>query len=347
METLYKAFSQVVPEVEELFFQRLAILKQLTHETQRIGRQALSQKVGFTERMIRSNIEQLRDQGLVDITSAGIAITDQGRRILHQVGGYLTDTEELRLLANKVKTHLGVEHCLVVPGSLKESEEVAIAFASVVQEVLMEHLSQGRHIIAVTGGETLSKVASNLTPDLSRGRDIYFVPARGGMEGTFDIQSNSVGAVMARETRSKYVPLFIPENIDTQTTNALLEDPSIRQVVEMVQEAECLLVSVGTAEVMAERREVTFTQKQQIREGHAVGEVFGVFFDKKGQEIVRVPRAGLQLEDMKKIPLLLTIVGGKAKAEAVTAYYKLIDRHGWLICDEQLAQEVLSLQLYN
>ncbi len=119
-------------------------------------------------------------------------------------------------------------------------------------------------------------------------------------------------------------------------------DPSIKMAIEMSQQADCLLLSVGAAEVMADRRDITPQQHQEIIDGHAVGEAFGVFYNSEGKEVIRLPRMGIQLEHLDHIPLIITVVGGASKAEATSAFFKLAPTHGWLICDEGIANQVLK-----
>src|SRR5699024_12571566 len=94
--------------------------------------------------------------------------------------------------------------------------------------------------------------------------------------------------------------------------------------------------------VMAERRDIKDEQQEIIENGHVVGEAFGIFFDSYGETVLRYPRIGLKFKDLSNIPLLLTIVGGSSKAKAVEAFFQKAPSHGWLICDEGLANMVLN-----
>ena len=147
---------------------------------------------------------------------------------------------------------------------------------------------------------------------------------------------------MAKQTDGQFVPLFIPENIGEQVSQVLLNNSSIRHAVELSKTANVLLLSVGNANVMAERHDLRADQKQLLKDQDAVGEAFGVFFNQSGQEVLRLPRFGIQFQSLREVPLLITVVGGASKARAVEAYYKLIQHHGVLICDDGIANMVLS-----
>ena len=67
-----------------------------------------------------------------------------------------------------------------------------------------------------------------------------------------------------------------------------------------------------------------------------------MFYDSECKEVIRLPRMGIQLEHLDHIPLIITVVGGSSKAEATSAFFKLAPTHGWLICDEGIANQVLK-----
>lgn len=93
----------------------------------------------------------------------------------------------------------------------------------------------------------------------------------------------------------------------------MLKDPTIHRAVELSKRADSLILSVGSAEIIAERRDLTDDQKIEIHDRSSVGEAFGVFFDRDGREVFKYPRMGMQLEDIEAVPLLITVVAGKKK----------------------------------
>lgn len=339
MNTMFSAIQTVVPEIDTLLLQRLNILRVLETKTQRIGRKQLAQEVMLTERALRTVLEVLRQQKLVEVTQAGILITNVGVDVLYQLEPLVSRSMRFVQLQQRLASVFTHQQCVVIPGDVETEGYKQLAEA--LQDVLVQQLSYGKQVIAVTGGGTLAEVGRWLTDKVSHNRELYIVPARGGVEGSFDIQSNSVGGVMSQRLHAEYVPLFIPENVNQQMSQVLLTDPSVRYAVDMAQHADCMLLSIGTADTMAKRRDITDEQRQLLIERQAVGEAFGVFFDAKGHEVMRLPRFGIQLEDLTHIPLVVAIVVGQAKAEAVQAFYKLVDYKGWLICDESLANQVL------
>lgn len=342
MEDVFSVIQAIVPDIQEVLSLRVSILHELEHASHRIGRKALAEKVQVTERVLRTAIDVLREQSLVDVNNAGIKLTVFGQQKIKAYDVLARKANRLYGLEIALKKHLNLEHCWVIPGDADLDEFVYEVMSQAVQEVLSTHLQLGRNVIAVTGGSTLANIGEYFDEDLSSDRELVFVPTRGGVGGSIHIQSNNVGGLMAQRTNSTFIPLFIPEKITQDTSKILMMDPSIKKAIEMSQQADCLLLSVGAAEVMADRRDITSKQHQEIIDGQAVGEAFGVFYNREGKEVIRLPRMGIQLEHLDHIPLIITVVGGASKAEATSAFFKLAPTHGWLICDEGIANQVLK-----
>ncbi|MBG9988645.1 hypothetical protein HZY88_06620 [Aerococcaceae bacterium DSM 111176] len=343
MDDVLRAMNSVVPEIKELFISRLNMLNILC-DGNPIGRKALAKKLGITERATRTMIDTLRDQDLIRVSTKGVYITESGIGVTELLNKWFIDDKKSPFEEKEkaISELLGVDYCIIVPGDSESDESVFEDLSEAVQRILDTELTKPKNIIAVTSGTTLSQVGKYFTPELARDRELLFVPTRGGLNANIGIQSNTVGGVMAENTMSQYLPLFIPENIDEQTYELFLKQPSIQQAIETSKRADCLLLSIGNADVMAHRRDVNNEQIDQLHQGHAVGEAFGVFFDEEGKDVLRYPRIGLQIEDIDRIPLVITVISGASKATALIAYHKLTDNHGWLVCDEALANQVLN-----
>lgn len=342
MKDVFSMLQAIAPDLNSMLQTRYQILYQLGVTNHPVGRKLLAERVNLTERAIRTIIQLMKEQGLVEVNHAGIRLTEHGRVVTDLISETRKDSARLYTLEARLKQYLKLEKCWIIPGDLEENSLLYHDFSVMVQKVLERYLKFGKSVIAVTGGETLAHVGEYFSKELSENRELIFVPARGGVGGGFNIQSNIVGGVMAQRTNSKYVPLFIPDTMEANASQVLLSDPSINQAVMMSKQADCLLVSVGSARTMAERRELTEEQQQLLKEQQAIGEVFGVFFNKDGKEVLRLPRIGIQIEEIEQIPLVLTIVGGASKAQAVEGYCQLVQHHGWLICDEGVAKQILN-----
>lgn len=343
MEKIFRAINRVVPEMKQLILERLELMSYLM-DHQPIGRKALADYLGLTERTTRTMIDKLREQALIQVTNQGVSLTPLGEEMVVQLKDYVAMIAKTAFSEReqRLASLLGVDYCIIVPGDGEEDPLVFKELSLAVQGILDRELSKTKNVIAVTSGQTLAQVGKYFTPDLTNHRELLFVPTRGGLNATIGIQSNTVGGVMAENTNSHYLPLFVPENLNQESYELFLQQPSIQHAIEMSERADCLLLSIGKADTMAERREMNAEQLDQLNRGNAVGEAFGVFFDRDGNEVLRYPRIGLQIEDIHHIPLVITVVSGANKKDALIAYYQLTKSHGWLVCDDALANQVLN-----
>jgi central glycolytic genes regulator len=110
----------------------------------------------------------------------------------------------------------------------------------------------------------------------------------------------------------------------------------------MIKEANCVVHSIGRAVHMAARRKMSEDEIVRLKQKNAVAESFGYFFDENGEIVHKVPRIGLSLEDIQKMPTILAVAGGKSKVKAITAYMKNAPKQTWLITDEAAANEILK-----
>lgn len=70
--------------------------------------------------------------------------------------------------------------------------------------------------------------------------------------------------------------------------------------------------------------------------------VSGISSTNKVDFVKRIPRIGLQLEDLDKIPHVFAIAAGASKAAAIVAYMHHAPKQTWLITDEGASNLVLK-----
>ncbi|MFS1142826.1 sugar-binding domain-containing protein, partial [Enterococcus hirae] len=166
----------------------------------------------------------------------------------------------------------------------------------------------------------MAVVAEQLSNLENKKRHNLFVPARGGIGEVITVQANSVTARMAAKANGNNRALYVPEQLSLATYNSLLNEPSIQEVLNLISEANCVIHSIGRALHMAARRKMTEKELVMLKQANAVAESFGYFFNEKGQVVYKVPRIGIELQDLAKVPIIMAIAGGKSKAKAIRAY---------------------------
>ncbi len=339
MKSLIEIQKKLLPDLLEIMQKRYQILRSIRF-MQPVGRRSLAQSLGFTERVLRSEVEFLKAQDLIEIKTSGMTILEDGMQLLEKIESMMREISGINVMEGKVKDLLGVDDVVIVPGNSDEfpwvKEELGRATA-----LCMKNRISGKNIIAVTGGSTMASVAKMLTPDISTS-DTLFVPARGGIGEDVRNQANTICATMAEQTGTKHRVLYVPDQVSKEVYQSFSKEPMIQEVLTLIRSATIVLHGIGDAKTMAERRKTSEEDMKKILSGHAVGESFGYYFNEAGEVVHKVATIGLQLEDLEHVPNVIAVAGGASKAKAIRAYMKSAPSSTVLITDEGAAKELLK-----
>ncbi|KRM56471.1 sugar-binding transcriptional regulator [Lacticaseibacillus sharpeae] len=341
MQSDFAWIEAIAPDMLAVATKRYQIL-QYVGWMEPVGRRALADQMHTTERMLRTEVDFMRRQGLLESSRSGMVLTAKGRDVFASMDDFMNQVLGIRSDEKALAKRLGIEHCLIVSGDADQSSRVLDDMGKNLARMMQLLLPTGRQTIAVMGGTTLARAARQFSFQLSTGRDLVFVPARGGVGETVDIQANSVAAAMAQSTGGTYKVLYIPENVSEETYQPLLKEPSVKEVLELIDNSSVVIHSVGEALVMARRRNMPTDIQKMLREHHAVAETFGTFFDADGQVVYKIPKIGLRIRDLDNIPFVFAIAGGRSKAKAIEAYMQHAPKQTWLITDAGAANSILT-----
>ena len=187
----------------------------------------------------------------------------------------------------------------------------------------------------------MAAVADMLTPDFGE-KDLLFVPARGGIGEDVKNQANTICAIMADNTNSRHRVFYVPDQVSSEIYESFIKEPLIYEVWNLVKSASMVLHGIGDAITMAERRNTSPEDLQNILKGEAVGEAFGYYFNEAGEIVHKVLTIGLQLNDLANIGNVIAVAGGESKAKAIRAYMKQAPSSTILITDEGAAKTLLQ-----
>lgn len=272
----------------------------------------------------------------------GMELTEKGETIYHQLDQLMGQLLGMKEKEKQLASYLEIEHCVIISGDVDDQLKLREEIGHATLEALDFLLPEGNNIIAVMGGTTMAEVASQMNETLSRKRELIFVPARGGLGESVDIQANSISALMAQKTGGENRVLYVPEQVSEETYKPLLQEPGIKRTLKMVDDANCVLYGIGDAMHMAERRGMNEEVLALIKKKAAVGEAFGEFYNQSGEVVYKIPRIGMQSKNLANIANVIAVAGGKSKAKAIEAHMKKAPRHTWLITDEGAANEILT-----
>lgn len=336
MEQLLDILQSLTPDLIDCLQGRYNILRKISLH-QPIGRRSLAEMLGLSERVLRSEVDRLKDSGLVLIGPLGISLSPAGDHLLERAIPWVYALSGLTDLELRLARKLGLQAVHVVDGDSDADPQVKRALGRRTAELIQEQLSR-LHVIAVAGGSTLAEVAEAMPQVSSRG-ELMVVPARGGLGEGVEIQASTIAAALARRLSGQYRLLHVPDNLSHEAMQSLIHEPGIAEVLKLIREADLLVHGIGGAAEMAHRRRASDEEIRALLAAGARGEAFGFFFDQSGQIVHSVASVGLGLQDIDHIPHRVAVAGGSQKAEAICAVLKGGASHV-LVTDEGAARRM-------
>jgi len=331
--------SKIVPETVELFMRRYEILKVIS-VLQPVGRRALSNKLGFTERSIRTEIDKLKEIGLIQILSSGVELTDIGWNMLSEVQRtfyYIKNLSEIEL---KLKEKLNLKRVLVVAGDVETDIFTFNDLGKKAAEVIID-LIRNDTVLGITGGTTMACVVNQMSRKKGI-KNLLVLPARGALNEELEIQANTIAANLAEKLNSEYKLLHIPDNLDYEELNVLKNNKIISDVLKEIKKINLLVFGLGNARDMAIRRNADASVFEKIEKENLIAEAFGYYFDHDGKMKMQTNSVGITLESFGEIKNIVGVAAGKSKADAIYAIAKF-NSNFILVTDEGAAKRILEL----
>lgn len=339
MQSMIDIQKKIVPDLLHVLQKRYEILQSI-RLSQPIGRRVLAQSLGLTERTLRAEVDFLKNQRLIDYLTTGMVLTAEGSSVLEELQELMSSIKGIRTMEEKLKRQFGLDEVMIVHGDSDQSpwvkKELGKFCANGIKQRLLE-----KNIIAVTGGTTTLEAAEAMTADFSGGKEIIFVPARGGLGENLLNQANSIVAKMAANTGSKHKLLYAPDQISRETHESILKEPAISEVLQLIKAPTIVLHGIGEAITMAKRRSTPEEEFQKIKEGKATAEAFGYYFNEDGHIVHRVSTIGLQLEDLASARDVVAVAGGASKGQAIRSYLRGTPKVTVLVTDEAAAEQLV------
>lgn len=282
MQDILSIIEKVTPDIMDALRRRYQILRNV-YLLGPIGRRVLADKMGITERVLRTEVDALKKQSLITTSKVGMQLTANGEIVYHDLDQVMGQLLGMREKENQLASYFEIDHCMIVSGNIEEQPKAQDEIGRAVMDSLKVLLPEGMNIVAVMGGTTMAGVANQMDESLAHHRELLFVPARGGLGESVDIQANAVSAQMAKRTGGRNRVLYVPEQVSEETYKPLLQEPEIKKTLDLVEQANCVLYSIGDAAHMAKRRGMNKKVLALIKNKAAVGEAFGEFYNQAGK----------------------------------------------------------------
>lgn len=332
--------SSFVPEFKEYFIRRYEILQMLSQEGT-VGRRTISTKLNLSERVIRDEINKLKEMELVLVSSAGVTITDSGKNIIKSFLELYREFNNLTELERTVEDILNVKKVIVVKGDVSKDEYVFESLGSATAK-LIEGILQDGYKIGVTGGRTLSAIADEMSLNTKR-KNLTVIPARGSLGRSVGYQSNSIASKLAQKLNAEYQILPVPDTASEEAMKMLMDNQEVKEAYEKLKNLDVLIFGVGRADVMTGRRGSSDELKGSILKSGAVAEAFGHYFNIKGEKVYHSQSIGITISEFLKIPNVIGVAGGDEKSEAIMSISTLRSDMV-LVIDESAAKRIVNIR---
>ena len=330
----------LIPEIDRLLHNRYRMLQAIQAHGP-IGRRTLADMLNRTEREIRNEISVLQEKQLIQVFQKGMILTENGHIVLEKLKLYFYEVSGLAYKEKLLAKHLNIQKVAIVPGDVDTDPSAKSLLGKEASYILGERAAP-KSIVAVTGGSSVASLRHHLL-EAKPFNSMMFVAARGSMSNDVSLQANTLVAKFAKQCGGQYHTLFLPEFLSEQAYTLMMEEPIVKETVQLYNDANIVIHGIGTASEMGKRRNMPADDYEQLLSKGAVGEAFGYYFDEMGNVVYRIQTVGIQIEQVKQSELLLAIAGGKSKAMAIEAYFKFAAANQTvLITDEGAADEILK-----
>ncbi|WP_130807521.1 sugar-binding transcriptional regulator [Senegalia massiliensis] len=338
MKDIINLQKKIMPEMIELLNKRYNILRTVYYNSP-IGRRTLANSLGIGERAIRTEVDILKKQGLLEVKSMGMNVTEVGINIIDDLKEFIYELRDLSILEEKLKKILDLKNIYVVPGDFDNDQYILSDIGKEASKHILNTINDN-NILGITGGTTMAEVANNM-PNVHNLKDILVLPARGGIGKDLKTQSNNIAAKIAEKLNGSYKLLHIPDNIGKEALDTLMKFDEIKSLIDSIKKIDILVFGIGRADTMAERRNLSEDIIDSLKTNKAVSEAFGYYFDTFGNIVRESNTVGLNLKDFKRIKNVIGIAAGAKKAEAILAITALRNDLT-LIVDEGAARAILK-----
>jgi central glycolytic genes regulator len=335
---LVEIISKVTPNYIETLEARYNMLKIIDY-LEPIGRRSLSNKLNISERNARTEANVLKEQGLIDISAEGMKITSNGKDTIEKLDLLFHELKGFKALEERVKRLIGIKEVFIVSGSVDDREIIYKDVGKIAANYVKSIIKNG-NVLGLTGGTTVFHVIEEYKKEKEKLSRAMVVPARGGLGKKVEYQANTLVQKLAGKIGCGYKTLYTPDSLLQSTIKSLRNEPSIKEIMELIDNIDILLFGVGRADTMAKRRGLREDEIENLIEKNAVSEAFGYYFNKSGDIVHEVSTIGINLRKFKTIKNAIAVAAGKEKTEAIISICNS-NKNLVLITDEGTANNII------
>lgn len=339
MEEKLQLVKKIAPDLTEELIKRYRVLKTV-RLLQPCGRRLVVLSLGMTERTVRSEIERLSAQNLVHVSKIGMSLTEEGIEVLDGLEDVFSALTGLSILEERLTDALSAQRVLIAQGDSDGSERAKKEMGQLAARVLAESTNPEQRI-AIAGGSAMAELVQAAT-EAAVPMAKMVLPARGSIGRRLELQADTLAAKLAEKLQADYRLLHLPDNLSDSVLEEMKKDPDIAETIQEMERANLLLLGVGNALELAEKRHLDESIRKLLEKEGAVAEACGYYFDKTGRVVYETRSIGIDFNDIAQMDCIIVVAGGRQKAESLLAVSRSIP-NGIFVTDEGAALEMLRL----
>lgn len=286
----------------------------------------IAQELSISRSTVTRLLQRAKSEGLVQIS---LNVTS---------GTFKTERE--------LEQRYGLKRVRIVPDAADEATQKRWLGHAAAE--LMISMVKDNSIIAVSWGTTLLAMADSLIGQHPL-TNAQVVAVLGGLHNAMPgADTNEVAKRLGQFFNAPVRPLLAPMSVqDEATATGLANDPGIRDALELARNASIVIYSLGSADnetTLFKLGHLDAGQWDFLKRHGAVGDIACRWIDAKGDPVALPPSInpiGIDLDEIRKIPDRLAVVGGAYKSEIALAGL----RGGFvtaLVTDERTAAFLLT-----
>ena len=252
---------KIAPDLTEEMIKRYRVLKTV-RLLQPCGRRLVVLSLGMTERTVRSEIERLSAQALVHISKIGMSLTEEGMEVLEGLETIFSALTGLSILEERLTDALGAQKVFIAQGDSDSSERAKKEMGQLAARVLSENTTEDLRI-AIAGGSAMAELVQ-AAPESAVPMAKMVLPARGSIGRRLELQADTLAARLAEKLQADYRLLHLPDNLSPRVLEEMKKDPDISETIAEMEQANILLLGVGNALELAEKRRLDEAVRKQL-----------------------------------------------------------------------------------
>jgi deoxyribonucleoside regulator len=219
---------------------------------------------------------------------------------------------------NQLKEKFGLKEVKITL-SFQENDKILLKRVAQVAASYLRNRLDPYSTLGVAYGKTIFEIIHYLTPKKIPGlRVIQIMGGYGKLKG--DVMAVELARRIAENFDGQVVYLMAPAFAKDQATrDAILSNESVFKVLDMSKKVDIALVGIGgvlETSTLLDTGDLYDHEIEELRKKKVVGNICGNFYDETGAIIETLAdkrRISISLQDLKKIPLVIGVAGGKNK----------------------------------